>query len=339
MEASDSDDEIIDLNEAKTNSKTIEKKENSKNSLKKVRWSKTKFSVESISQIVRSENEESFYEIENEKENNYNDKEYEVEKNNEDNYENNEKEKNNNNVTNIQNTSFIYTFVWEEGGNNVKLIGSFSNWKDTYEMKKDTRDNIFKISIPLNNGTYIYKFIVDGEWKYSNNQPIKKDNDGNINNYLDLTNFFMNLKPIQNTPPKNESKKKIRKKKSNKSDSKKKKIKSKKEIIEYGTEIIDKNMMTEPNNNNIIAKPFNLDNESIQNNIGNTKFYDFEQRNFYSSDKSYLGISGYRHNILQHILLPNDNNEEYEIKIGLSHRYREKAITVIYYKSSPKRKN
>ena len=134
------------------------------------------------------------------------------------------------------------------------------------------------------------------------------------------------------------AKKKIRKKKSNKSDNKKKKIKSKKEIIEYGTEIIDKNMMTEPNNN-IIAKPFNLDNESIQNSIGNTKFYDFEQRNFYSSDKSYLGISGYRHNILQHILLPNDNNEEYEIKIGLSHRYREKAITVIYYKSSPKRKN
>ena len=51
------------------------------------------------------------------------------------------KEKNNNNVTNIQNTSFIYTFVWEEGGNNVKLIGSFSNWKDTYEMKKDTKAN------------------------------------------------------------------------------------------------------------------------------------------------------------------------------------------------------
>ena len=149
----------------------------------------------------------------------------------------------------------------------------------------------------------------------------------------------MNLKPIQNTPPKNESKKKIRKKKSNKSDNKKKKIKSKKEIIEYGNEIIDKNLMTEPNNNNIIAKPFNLDNESIQNSIGNTKFYDFEQRNFYSSDKSYLGISGYRHNILQHILLPNDNNEEYEIKIGLSHRYREKAITVIYYKNSSKRKN
>ena len=35
MEASDSDEEIVDLNEAQTNSKTIEKKENtSKSSLK-----------------------------------------------------------------------------------------------------------------------------------------------------------------------------------------------------------------------------------------------------------------------------------------------------------------
>ena len=97
--------------------------------------------------------------------------------------------------------------------------------------------------------------------------------------------------------------------------------------------------MTEPYNNNIIGKPFNLNNESKQNKIGNEKFYGFNQINSNSSYKSYLGISGYRHNILQHILLPNDNNEEYEIKIGLSHRYREKAITVIYYKSSPKRKN
>ena len=339
MEVSDSDEEIQDLNEAKTNSKTIEKKEVSKSSLKKVRWSKTKFSVESISQIVRSENDESFYEIENQKENNYNTKEYEEEKNKENSEENKEKEKNNNSESKNQNTSFIYTFIWDEGGNDVKLIGSFSNWKDTFEMKKDKRDNIFKISIPLNNGIYIYKFIVDGEWKYSNNQPIKKDNDGNINNFLDLTNFFMNLNPTQNNPPKNKSKKKLKMKNSNKTNNNKEKIELKKELAEYGTLGIDKNLMTEPFNNNIIGEPFNLDNESIQNNIGNSKFYDFEQRNFYSSYKSYIGISGYRHNILQHIILPKNNDEEFEIKIGLSHRYREKAITIIYYNRSSERKS
>ena len=339
MEASDSDEEIVDLNEAQTNSKTIEKKENtSKSSLKKVKWSKTKFSVESISQIVKSENDQSFYENEpeNEKEYNENDNEKEEEKNIEDNDDDNNKEnveKNDNNETKNSNTSFIYTFTWEEGGNDVKLIGSFSNWKDTYEMKKDVKDNVYKISLPLNNEIYYYKFIVDGEWKYAQNQQTKKDNDGNINNFLDLTNFFMNFSQSQtsNEPPQKKSKKSIKKKKSNKLNIKKKKIKSKKEITEFGTENIDKNHMTEPHNNNTIGKPFNLNNESKQDKIGNQKFYDFNQRNFYSSHKSYITISGYRHNVLEHILMEKNNKEQSEIKIGLSHRYREKATTIIYY--------
>ena len=338
MEASDSDEEIIDLNEAQTNSKTIEKKENtSKSSLKKVKWSKTKFSIESISQIVKSENDQSFYENEqeNEKENNENEKEEEknIEDNDDDNNNKENDKKNNNNETKNSNTSFIYTFTWEEGGNDVKLIGSFSNWKDTYEMKKDVKDNVHKISLPLNNEIYNYKFIVDGEWKYAKNQATKEDNDGNINNFLDLTNFFMNFSqsPSSNEPTQKKSKKSIKKKKSSKLNNKKKRIKSKKEITEYGTENIDKNHMTEPHNNNTIGKPFNLNNESKQNKIGNQKFYDTNQRNFCSSHKSYIAISGYRHNILQHILLPKNNKEQTEIKIGLSHRYRGKATTIIYY--------
>ena len=97
--------------------------------------------------------------------------------------------------------------------------------------------------------------------------------------------------------------------------------------------------MSEPHNNNIIGKPFNLNNESKQNKIGNPKFYVFDERNFYSSYKSYLGISGYRHDILQHILLPKNNNDQQEMKIGLSHRYREKATTIIYYNRSSKIKS
>ena len=229
MEASDSDEEIIDLNEAQTNSKTIEKKENtSKSSLKKVKWSKTKFSIESISQIVKSENDQSFYENEQENEKENNDNEKEEEKNIEDNDDDNNKEnykENNNNETKNSNTSFIYTFTWEEGGNDVKIIGSFSGWKDTYEMKKDVKDNVHKISLPLNNEVYNYKFIVDGEWKYAKNQATKEDNDGNINNFLDLTNFFINFSQSQtsNEPPQKKSKKNIKKKKSNKLNNKRRK--------------------------------------------------------------------------------------------------------------------
>ena len=217
MEASDSEDEIVDLNEAQTNSKTIIKKENhSKSSLKKVRWSKTQFSVDSISQIVKSEIDQSYDEVEidNEKENNENEK---LKENEDDNIADNN---NNKNETKTSNASFIYTFIWEEGGTSVKLIGSFSDWKNSFDMKKDINDNIYKISLPLNNEIYYYKFIVDGEWKYSKNQQIKKDAQGNINNILDLTTFFMNVNPdpipITTNENDNSNNKKNKKKKSSK---------------------------------------------------------------------------------------------------------------------------
>lgn len=34
-----------------------------------------------------------------------------------------------------------------------------------------------------------YKFIVDGEWRFSPEDPIIPDTNGNINNFIDTTNF------------------------------------------------------------------------------------------------------------------------------------------------------
>lgn len=36
---------------------------------------------------------------------------------------------------------------------------------------------------------FSYKFIVDGEWRFSPEDPTKPDAQGNINNYIDTTNY------------------------------------------------------------------------------------------------------------------------------------------------------
>ena len=51
---------------------------------------------------------------------------------------------------------------------------------------------IQKISISID-GKYIYKFLVDGEWRFSPDQPTLADAQGNVNNMLDLTQFRSTL--------------------------------------------------------------------------------------------------------------------------------------------------
>ncbi len=40
---------------------------------------------------------------------------------------------------------------------------------------------------PLPRGIYHYKFIVDGEWRFSPDDPTAHDEHGNINNFIDTT--------------------------------------------------------------------------------------------------------------------------------------------------------
>lgn len=50
----------------------------------------------------------------------------------------------------------------------------------------EKRGTDFEIDVPLNRGaSYDYKFFVDGEWRFANEQPIKRDQMGNINNWID----------------------------------------------------------------------------------------------------------------------------------------------------------
>lgn len=46
----------------------------------------------------------------------------------------------------------------------------------------DKRGNEFVLDKQLERGVYDYKFVIDNEWRFAHDQPIKKDQHGNINN-------------------------------------------------------------------------------------------------------------------------------------------------------------
>lgn len=80
-----------------------------------------------------------------------------------------------------------YWFNWNFGGENIFVVGSFNNWKDNYQMEKN--GDTSTIILPLEKREHFYKFIVDGEWKFAPDQNTVADNNGNINNIIDLTEW------------------------------------------------------------------------------------------------------------------------------------------------------
>lgn len=81
-------------------------------------------------------------------------------------------------------------FKWEHGGRKVYITGTFNNWKDSderWEMHRSRNDFTFITDLPR--GKHMYKFIVDGEWRFAPDQDTFADAQGTIQNVVDLTNF------------------------------------------------------------------------------------------------------------------------------------------------------
>ncbi|TPX51195.1 hypothetical protein SeMB42_g01981 [Synchytrium endobioticum] len=73
---------------------------------------------------------------------------------------------------------------WNGGGRTVYITGTFNNWKQKIRMFKSNADFTTVIDMPP--GTHRLKFIVDDEWKCSEDLPVASDADGNLVNFLDV---------------------------------------------------------------------------------------------------------------------------------------------------------
>ena len=311
------------------------------------KWLNSNTDISHISSIYRLENEDSRNKLVNtskEYRNESKGKKHKKKKTEEDNIEPKDEfspdENNQENSSDIEeviqdlndiNKNFIFT--WSEGGNDVKITGSFSDWKVQYQMTKDPKDQMFKLELPLKNEIYQYKFIVDNAWKCSKNYPIIDDGYGNINNILDNTkNESVQSKEISTTKKKKKPKR-VNTNKTKTRDSSKKK-ESKKLLNSnsiYQCKYLSDDILPQSLPNKRYYESFKLDNFSNQRSIGTKKYYNFYDNNSISFGASSKSIFILGHINLNH-LISAKNSRAKMLKNSMSFRYREKASTFIYYK-------
>jgi len=79
-------------------------------------------------------------------------------------------------------------FEWKHGEpKEVLLVGSWDHWTKQLEMIKNGNKFISSIRLPPTpGGEYEYKFLVDGEWCCDQEKPLRADQNGNMNNILNM---------------------------------------------------------------------------------------------------------------------------------------------------------
>lgn len=73
-------------------------------------------------------------------------------------------------------------FVWPYGGTRVYLIGSFTRWSEHIPMSPmEGCPSVFQVICSLMPGYHQFKFNVDGQWRYDEQQPFVNGNYGVVN--------------------------------------------------------------------------------------------------------------------------------------------------------------
>ncbi|KAK9051836.1 hypothetical protein SSX86_028464 [Deinandra increscens subsp. villosa] len=77
--------------------------------------------------------------------------------------------------------------TWSYDGKDVAVEGSWDNWKTRKPLQRSGKDFIILKILP--SGVYQYRFVVDGQWRYSPDVPWTQDETGNTYNILDLQEY------------------------------------------------------------------------------------------------------------------------------------------------------
>lgn len=79
----------------------------------------------------------------------------------------------------------------------IRVSGSWDKWHSRCLMEDNNNSNIYKITLTIPPGQYIYKFIVNNKWQVDPSQPTMTNIDGE-NNIITVSSY--NQKAIVKTP-------------------------------------------------------------------------------------------------------------------------------------------
>ncbi len=97
-----------------------------------------------------------------------------------------EREDNRGKVSVIYCTNHLFSLDGYPEARNIVVTGNFLNW-DTKGKQMTRMENRWVLPVYLRDGTYTYKFIVDGEWITDPSNPdMRSDADGNMNSFVSL---------------------------------------------------------------------------------------------------------------------------------------------------------
>ena len=239
-----------------------------------------------------------------------------------------------------------YKFKWKAKGQNqnkkleVLLVGSFlKNWESYEVMTKNGENGIYEYEMYLPKKEHTFKFIVNNKWQCSDLYPTKPDEDKNINNYIDLTNYkepvadkiyndesfnlskelnYINNQSVPSIP-----------------ESKYDNINSKNCNDYPELELLNKNA---PKSTSFYRKQFDINNLSRQNNLDkselNVNINDIF--NIYGTvNNSYKKIVTLHHEKLGHLISEISGKflkKKNYLRISSTERKKHKFLTIIYYK-------
>jgi len=88
-----------------------------------------------------------------------------------------------NNMNNQVTVAEAVTYKWKKewGGEEVFVVGNDTNWTERLRMERDDQgDFVLSKSLPV--GSYYYKFLVDGQWRCSPEEPTQINAQNLLNN-------------------------------------------------------------------------------------------------------------------------------------------------------------